>query len=133
MDLEDLGDLLTSKQIFALISGSEGTLPSAIHHSLFSTFQSAFRADSPGAPNTHADAVRMDDAAGNHNWVNGEAIELGNHERNGSWKLVRRRDVSKGRHIHKMVWVYKIKRNGEKLRSVCASKAGPRLYSRVRR
>ena len=57
-------------------------------------------ADSPGAPNTHADAVRMDDAAGNHNWVNGEAIELGNHERNGSWKLVRRRDVPKGRHIH---------------------------------
>ena len=35
----------------------------------------------------------MDVSAGNNNWFNGETTELGNHERNGSWKLVRRSDV----------------------------------------
>ena len=113
VDLEDISDFLTSKQIYTLLSGSKGALPSIVHHSLFAAFHGALRADSPGAPNTHDEAMRMDSSAGNKNWFNGEATELANHERNGSWKLVPRTDVPKGRHIHKFVWVYKVKRNGE--------------------
>ena len=55
----------------------------------------------------------MDAAAGNSKWKDGEHVELGNHARNGSWELVLRSDVPRGRRIHKFVWVYKVKRDGE--------------------
>ena len=74
----------------------------------FSAIQIAQRADSPDAPSNHAKAV----AAGQQ-WLDGEMKELDNHSRNESWKLVRRRDVPRGRRIHKLVWVYKTKRSGE--------------------
>ena len=74
----------------------------------FSAIQVALRADSPNAPSKHAEAV----AAGQQ-WLDGEMKELDNHSRNESWKLVRRRDVPRGRRIHKLVWVYKTKRSGE--------------------
>ena len=106
VELDDLHGFLTSKQISALISGSKGTLPAIVHHSLFASLQNAFRADSPGAPNTHGEAMQMDSAAGNSHWLNGEGTELSNHARNGSWKLVRRSDVPKGRHIHKKWFGY---------------------------
>ena len=41
-----------------------------------------------------------------------EAKELKNHANNGSWTLVPQTEVPKGRRIHKMVWVYKMKRDG---------------------
>ena len=87
VDLDDISDFLTSKQVYTLLSGSKGVLPSIVHHSLFAAFHGALRADSPGSPNTHDEAMRMDSSAGNKNWFNGEATELANHERNGSWKL----------------------------------------------
>ena len=77
------------------------------------TYHTAFRADSANAPSTHCEAVAFDAAAGNSLWADGEHVELGNHRRNESWDLIRRKDMPKGRRIHKFVWVYKVKRNGE--------------------
>ena len=77
------------------------------------TYHTAFRADSANAPSTHCEAVAFDAAAGNSVWADGEHVELGNHRRNESWDLIRRKDMPKGRRIHKFVWVYKVKRNGE--------------------
>jgi len=109
---EELSSILTSHQLLSILSNS-GNLPSADHNVLFAAYHSALRADSPNAPSTHAEAVAADAAANNTRWADGEEVELGNHGRNGSWVLIRRRDVPKGRRIHKLVWVYKVKRDGE--------------------
>ena len=77
----------------------------------------ALRADSPGAPATHAEAVAMGDV-----WVgpNGaEQTELENHRRNESWRTIRRDQVPKGRRIHKLIWVYKVKRDGTAKSRLC--------------
>ena len=65
----------------------------------------ALRADSEGAPSTHAMAKQMGGP-----WPGAEAKELNNHHSNGSWVLVE--CVPKGRRVHRMVWVYKTKRDG---------------------
>ena len=75
------------------------------------------RADSPDAPGTHAEATRMGDK-----WVGpdgAEATELGNHRRNRSWTLIRRDEVPRGRRIHKLIWVYKVKRDGTAKARLC--------------
>ena len=128
IETEDLIKLLTTTELESLIMNTKG-IPEEVHHSLFAALQSAMyanspdadavsrhidglqsalRADSDGAPSNHTQAV----AAGPE-WIEGERIELGNHDRNKSWRLCRRRDVPNGRRLHKFVWVYKIKRNGE--------------------
>ena len=74
----------------------------------------ALRADSAGAPATHADAMRAGPI-----WISSEQTELGNHKRNRSWTLIRRSEVPRGRRIHKMVWVYKLKRDGTAKARLC--------------
>ena len=54
--------------------------------------------------------------------------EFENHTRNGSWVWEKRCDVPRGRRLIKLVWVYKVKRDG-KLKSRlcvqgCAQSAG---------
>ena len=111
LETEDLARVLSPPQMLKLLSS--GKLPAPVHKALSAVYQAALRADSLGAPSTHPEAMAMDAAAGDSKWKGGERIELGNHERNGSWELISRRDVPRGRRIHKLVWVYKIKRDGE--------------------
>ena len=66
----------------------------------------ALRADSPDAPATHAQAAQ------DPRWLKAEAGELDNHKRNGSWEELSRSQVPRGRRVHKLVWVYKVKRDG---------------------
>ena len=77
------------------------------YHALTVAIGAALRADSPDAPSTHAEAMSRGEV-----WVKAEDKELGNHARNGSWTLIRRDQVPKGRRLHKMIWVYKVKRDG---------------------
>eukprot|EP00900_Chrysochromulina_parva_P015768 jgi/Chrpa1/24192/Chrysochromulina_OHIO_Genome00025913-RA len=67
----------------------------------------ALRADSPGAPSTHREAVEAGQI-----WLDAEAKELGNHARNASWTSIPRSEVPSDRRIHKLIWVYKLKRDG---------------------
>ena len=105
LETEDLHRVLSTTALLALSSSSG--VPAAVHHALFASYHSALRADSPDAPSTHAQAVQA-----GQEWLDGEKTELGNHERNGSWRLIRRREVPNGRRINKFVWVYKVKRDG---------------------
>ena len=81
---------------------------------LITSLSAALRADSPGAPGTHQQAV----AAGEI-WMRAEGKELDNHRRNESWKTIRRSKVPPGRRIHKLIWVYKLKRDGTAKARLC--------------
>ena len=77
--------------------------------------QQALRADSVGAPETHKQVLNHP----NKGWLEAEKKELGNHDHNKSWTPIRRRDVPAGRRIHKLVWVYKEKRDGTLKARLC--------------
>ena len=72
------------------------------------------RADSPDAPSTHREAMARGEV-----WVKAERVELDNHANNGSWTLIPRDEVPKGRRLHKMLWVYKVKRDGTAKARLC--------------
>ena len=72
------------------------------------------RADSMGAPETHADAMRR-----GHPWPAAINKEFSNHDVNKSWKMINRSDVPSGRRIHKFVWVFKEKRDGTAKARLC--------------
>jgi hypothetical protein len=74
----------------------------------------ALRADSPGAPSTHREAVEAGQI-----WLDAEAKELGNHVRNASWTSIPRSEVPSDRRIHKLIWVYKLKRDGSAKARLC--------------
>ena len=74
----------------------------------------ALRADSADAPSNHAEAVKMGD-----DWIAAESKELKNHHSNKSWSVVDRDKVPRGRHVHKLVWVYKAKRDGTLKARLC--------------
>jgi hypothetical protein len=46
-------------------------------------------------------------------------VEMENHNQNGSFEWMRRADVPKGRHLIKLVWVFKTKRNGKLKSRLC--------------
>ena len=50
--------------------------------------------------------------------------QLGNHTRNGSWERILRSEVPKGRAIHKLVWVFKVKRDGTAKARLCVQVQG---------
>ena len=87
---------------------------SSMHVSLYTEIFESLRADSAGAPSTHKEAMSMGDP-----WPGAESTELGNHAHNKSWSYVRRELVPKGRRLHKLVWVYKLKRNGVAKARLC--------------
>ena len=74
----------------------------------------ALRADSPGAPSNHREAMESGAI-----WIDAEGTEIGNHKRNQSWKTIKRDEVPAGRRIHKLIWVYKLKRDGTAKARLC--------------
>ena len=101
------------------IAVQDGELPSdwssnALFSQLTEGLKYALRADSPDAPSTHAEAVTL-----GHVWVQAEGTELENHARNESWVTIDRNEVPNGRRIHKLIWVYKMKRDGTAKARLC--------------
>jgi len=84
-----------------------------VHSEIFRSL----RADSAGAPKDHKEAVKMGPP-----WVgpdSAEAKELSNHAKNESWEKIHRSKLPAGRKLHKLVWVYKLKRNGVAKARLC--------------
>ena len=52
-------------------------------------------------------------------WGGAELKEMTNHFTNDSWSIIRREDVPRGRKLHKLVWVYKRKRDGTAKARLC--------------
>ena len=77
------------------------------------------RADSADAPATHGGAMHMDEEAGEPVWSRSEHVELDNHRRNASWTLINRSELPRGRRVHKLIWVYKVKRDGTAKSRLC--------------
>ena len=74
----------------------------------------ALKADSPGAPATHKQAMARGEL-----WIKAETKEIGNHKNNESWIAIPRSEVPEGRRIHKLIWVYKVKRDGSAKARLC--------------
>ena len=48
-----------------------------------------------------------------------EGNELSNHNKNVSWVTITRDELPKGRKVHKLIWVYKVKRDGTAKSRLC--------------
>ena len=66
-------------------------------------------------PKTQAEAY----ARNRDGWRASEQKEIENHIRNGSWELVERSSVPRGRALIKLIWVYKVKRDGSLKSRLC--------------
>ena len=77
---------------------------------------SAFLAK-PGSsdPKNQAEAYARDEKG----WKEAEDKELKNHHSNTSWEYIDRSDVPRGRNLIKLVWVYKVKRDGTLKARLC--------------
>ena len=97
---------------------TDNSLESSLYSEMFEALRSehhvfeSCRADSAGAPENHKQAVKM-------GWVPAETTELNNHKSNGSWTKISRAQVPRGRRLHKLVWVYRLKRNGVMKARLC--------------
>ena len=87
---------------------------SDVTHALLACVNEALRADSPDAPATHAEAVQRGEI-----WIRSEGKELNNHKVNGSWETITRDELPAGRRVHKLIWVYKVKRDGTAKSRLC--------------
>ncbi|MDA0878653.1 MAG: reverse transcriptase domain-containing protein [archaeon] len=74
----------------------------------------ALRADSDGAPSTHKQVVAWGEP-----WPSAELKEMKNHLGNGTWRHVTRRQIPMGRRLHRLLWVYKLKRDGTAKARLC--------------
>ena len=52
-------------------------------------------------------------------WTASELAELENHRSNHSWTEIDRSDVPAGRRLVRLIWVYKVKRNGKLKSRLC--------------
>jgi len=52
-------------------------------------------------------------------WIGAESKEIGNHRRNESWVTITRDELPPGRRVHKLIWVYKTKRDGTAKARLC--------------
>ena len=82
--------------------------PQDAHVSLFSALASDI------APTNHREAAEL-----GGKWTKAELKEMTNHANNGTWKRILRSKVPRGRHVHKLVWVFKIKRDGTAKARLC--------------
>ena len=98
--------------LVALSHDDDLASPATLDH--LASLHDALRADSPGAPSNHREAAEAGQI-----WMAAEAKELGNHARNGSWTSIPRGEVPKDRRIHKLIWVYKLKRDGTAKARLC--------------
>ena len=80
----------------------------------FMPLHQALRADSAGAPSSHKQVVEMGEP-----WPSAEIKELKNHETLGSFEKMSRDDLPRGRRVHRLVWVYKLKRDGTAKARLC--------------
>ena len=94
--------------LLALVAGEELT-PNRL-----AALHRALRAESPGAPASHSEAVRAGQV-----WIDAEGKELNNHSKNRSWTTISMSEVPAGRRIHKLIWVYKLKRDGTAKARLC--------------
>ena len=97
-----------SAQLLTLATRS--SLPADLHLAI----HTALRADSAGAPETIYEAH-----ARGHPWPEATDKEMRNHSANGSWREIRRDEVPAGRRLHKLVWVFKQKRDGTAKARLC--------------
>ena len=74
----------------------------------------ALRADSSGAPSTHAQAIERGEP-----WPAACDKEINNHLHNNTRTVMERSSVPHGRRIHKLVWVFKEKRDGTAKARLC--------------
>ena len=72
-------------------------------------------AGSAADPSSRKEALAMD-APG---WTASMDEEMENHHNKGSWEWVRRVDVPRNRHLVKLVWVFKVKRDGRLKSRLC--------------
>jgi hypothetical protein len=99
-----------AKQSALLELSTDQVLPSEVYALLFAEIKHvelALRADSAGAPSTAAEA-----AAWGSPWTEAMAKEMGNHAANETWVKIQRVALPRGRRVHKLVWVFKLKRDG---------------------
>ena len=87
-----------------------GITRDASHTSLVSSLDT----DPEIAPANEKEATRL-----GGKWDTARSKELGNHSRNGSWERITRSKVPPGRAIHKLVWVFKVKRDGTAKARLC--------------
>ena len=80
-----------------------------------STLSVALAKPSTVDPKTQAEAYARDRAG----WRESEAKELQNHHDNGSWEYIDADQLPRGRRLVKLVWVYKVKRNGALKSRLC--------------
>eukprot|EP00965_Chrysotila_dentata_P086080 2840673-Pleurochrysis_carterae.AAC.1 len=52
-------------------------------------------------------------------WLAAERAEIDNHESNGSWSVIDRSQLPPGRNLVRLIWVYKVKRDGSKKARLC--------------
>ena len=102
---------VTAKEALLLLKG--GDRKASEHHALLSHLH-ALRAESEDAPATEAEAQALGGP-----WPASIQKELDNHMNNGSWATITRSEVPKGRRLHKMVWVFKLKRDGTAKSRLC--------------
>ena len=94
---------------------TSGPLTVVEHQALFAlSSQLSLRADSEGAPSTITEARDWGEP-----WPSAADKEMGNHAANASWSRVTKSDIPKGRRIHKLVWVFKLKRDGSAKARLC--------------
>jgi hypothetical protein len=74
----------------------------------------ALRADSSGAPSTHAEATEWGPP-----WPEAMDKEMNNHAVNETWVKIHRDQLPRGRRVHKFVWVFKLKRDGSAKGRLC--------------
>jgi len=66
-------------------------------------------------PKTQSEAYSRDEKG----WKASEAKELQNHESNGSWEYIDASQLPRGRRLVKLIWVYKVKRDGSLKSRLC--------------
>ena len=66
-------------------------------------------------PTGFKDALRRDEPG----WMASMDKEVTNHANNSSWSYILRAHLPKGRHIVRLIWVYKVKRDGSKKSRLC--------------
>ena len=76
--------------------------------------QYGLRADSVGAPETHAQAISRGGP-----WPEAIEKEFNNHGSNDSWHMIDKSALPRGRRVHKFVWVFKEKRDGTAKARLC--------------
>ena len=106
-----------AKQACLLALSTSQSLPRDAYALLFEELKSvelALRADSSGAPSTHAEASEWGTP-----WPEAMGNEMGNHAANETWIKIRRDQLPRGRRLHKLVWVFKLKRDGTAKARLC--------------